>query len=40
VRALIWPLFARSAGDQTATVVGCTTVQGAALDVVRLFGVG
>jgi hypothetical protein len=40
VRALLWPLFARTAWSQTATVVADTTVEGAALASVRLVGVG
>jgi hypothetical protein len=40
VRALICPLFARSALAQPDTVVAGTTGEGAALATVRLVGVG
>jgi hypothetical protein len=40
VRALLWPLFARPAWDQTTTVVVGKTGEGAALASVRLVFVG
>jgi hypothetical protein len=40
VRALLWPLFARSAWSQLATVVSDTKGEDAALASVRLSGVG
>jgi hypothetical protein len=40
VRALLWPLFARSAWDEPATVVAGTTREGAALASVRSVGLG
>jgi hypothetical protein len=40
VRALLWPLFARSAWAQSATVLAGTTSEAAALASVRLVGVG
>jgi hypothetical protein len=40
VRALVWPLFARSAWAQPATVVAGTIGEGPALASVRLVGVG
>jgi hypothetical protein len=40
VRALLWPLFDRSAWAQPATELAGTTVEGAALDSIRSFGVG
>jgi hypothetical protein len=40
VRALLWPLFPRSAWDQPATVLTGTTGEGAALASVHLVGVG
>jgi hypothetical protein len=39
MRALLWPLFARSAWAQPANVVADTTGEGAALASVCLFGV-
>jgi hypothetical protein len=39
VRALLRPLFVRSAWDQPATVVAIKTCEGAALASVRLVGV-
>jgi hypothetical protein len=38
VKVLLWPLSARSAWDQTTTVVAGTTVEGAVLASVRLVG--
>jgi hypothetical protein len=40
VSVLLWPLFARSAWAQTATVVAGTTGEGAALASVRSVSVG
>jgi hypothetical protein len=40
VRALLWPLFDRSAWDQPTTVVAVTTCDGAALASFRSVGVG
>ena len=40
LRAVYWPLFARSSLAQPATVVSGTTVDGAGLACVRFFGVG
>jgi hypothetical protein len=40
VEGAVWPLFARSAWAQPATVVADTTGEGAALPSVRLAGVG
>jgi hypothetical protein len=40
MRALLWPLFARSTWAQASTMVACTTGEGAALASVSLFGVG
>jgi hypothetical protein len=40
VRTLLWPLFARSAWAQPATVMEGTTNEGADLDSVHLVGVG
>jgi hypothetical protein len=40
VRALLWPLFAISAWDELATMMAGTTVDGARLATVLLYGVG
>jgi hypothetical protein len=40
VRALLWPLIARSALAQTATEVEGTVVEGSALTFIRFFDVG
>jgi hypothetical protein len=40
VRTLLWPLFARSAWDQPATVLGSTIVEGAFLASIQYVGVG
>jgi hypothetical protein len=40
MRALLWPLFDRSAWDLPVTVVAGTRIDGAELDSVRLVSVG